>query len=43
MHKWKPADAWIGSARPAPEASFLDAPRASVLAAASGGGANSVD
>ena len=43
MHKWKPADAWIGSARPAPEAGFLDAPRASFLAAASGGGANGVD
>jgi len=43
MHKWKPADAWIGSARPATEAGFLDAPRASFLAAASGGGANGVD
>jgi hypothetical protein len=39
MHKWKPDDAWIGSARPSSDANVLDAPRASLYAAASGSGA----
>jgi hypothetical protein len=39
MHKWKPDDAWIGSARQLDGANLLTASRASVLAAASGSGA----
>jgi hypothetical protein len=39
MHKWKPDDAWIGSARPLGGASLVTASRASALAAASGNGA----
>ena len=40
MHKWKPDDAWIGSARQlGGGANLLTATRASVLAAASGSGA----
>jgi len=39
MHKWKPDDAWIGSARQSSDASLLTAPHASLYAAASGGGA----
>lgn len=44
MHKWKPDDAWIGSARPTSEASFLDASsHVPFMAVASGPGANSAD
>ena len=43
MHKWKPADAWIGFARPSPEGDFVDAPRAPLMAAASGTGAAGAD
>jgi hypothetical protein len=39
MHKWKPDDAWIGSARPSGDANVLDTPRASLYAAAGGSGA----
>jgi hypothetical protein len=39
MHKWKPDDAWIGSTRPSSDANVLDAPRASLYAAAIGSGA----
>ena len=33
MHKWKPDDAWIGSARQSSDANLLSASRASLLAA----------
>jgi hypothetical protein len=39
MHKWKPDDAWIGSARQSSDANLLSASRASLLAAAIRGGA----
>jgi endogenous inhibitor of DNA gyrase (YacG/DUF329 family) len=39
MHKWKPDEAWIGSARQQAEPNLLSASRASLLAASSGGGA----
>jgi endogenous inhibitor of DNA gyrase (YacG/DUF329 family) len=39
MHKWKPDDAWIGSARQSSDANLLSASRGSLLAAAGGGGA----
>src|ERR1700676_629196 len=39
MHKWKPDDAWIGSARQSSDASLLSASRASLFAASSGNGA----
>jgi hypothetical protein len=38
MHKWKPDDAWIGSARQPGDASLLTASRASIFAASSGDG-----
>jgi hypothetical protein len=39
MHKWKPDDAWIGSARQSSDASVLNASRAPLYAASSGNGA----
>jgi len=39
MHKWKPDDAWIGSARQSSDANLLNASRASLFAASSGNGA----
>jgi hypothetical protein len=39
IHKWKPDDAWIGSARPSGDAGLLDAPRAPMLAVSTGNGA----
>jgi hypothetical protein len=38
MHKWKPDDAWIGSARQSSEADLLNASRASLAVATSRGG-----
>jgi hypothetical protein len=35
MHKWKPDDAWIGSARPSGDAGLLNASRAALHAASS--------
>jgi hypothetical protein len=37
MHKWKPDDAWVGSARPVGGAGLVTASRASLLAAAGTG------
>jgi hypothetical protein len=39
MHKWKPDDAWIGSARPSGDAGLLNASRAALHAASSRHGA----
>jgi hypothetical protein len=39
MHKWKPDDAWIGSARQSSDANLLNASRASLYPALSGDGA----
>jgi len=39
MHKWKPDDAWIGSARQSGDANLLNASRASLYPASSGDGA----
>jgi endogenous inhibitor of DNA gyrase (YacG/DUF329 family) len=39
MHKWKPDDAWIGSARQSSDASLLTASRAPLYAASSRDGA----
>jgi hypothetical protein len=39
MHKWKPDDAWIGSAGQPRDANLLSAVRAPLLAAASRNGA----
>jgi hypothetical protein len=39
IHKWKPDDAWIGSARPPSDAGLLNASRAPLLAATTGNGA----
>jgi hypothetical protein len=39
MHKWKPDDAWIGSARQSGDANLLNASRAPLFAASSGNGA----
>jgi hypothetical protein len=39
MHKWKPDDAWIGSARQPGDASLLGAPRAALYATSSRDGA----
>jgi hypothetical protein len=43
MHKWKPDDAWIGSARQSSDASLLNASRASLYAASSGNGVKTPD
>jgi hypothetical protein len=39
MHKWKPDDAWIGSARQSSDANLLNPSRVPLLAASSGNGA----
>jgi endogenous inhibitor of DNA gyrase (YacG/DUF329 family) len=39
IHKWKPDDAWIGSARPSSDAGLLNVSRAPVLAASDENGA----
>ena len=38
VHKWKPDDAWIGSARPPGGANLVTASRASMLTAGEGAG-----
>jgi hypothetical protein len=38
MHRWKPDDAWIGSARPSGGANLVTASHASLLAASGNGG-----
>jgi endogenous inhibitor of DNA gyrase (YacG/DUF329 family) len=39
MHKWKPDDAWIGSARQSSDASLLNASQAALYAASGRDGA----
>jgi hypothetical protein len=39
IHKWKPDDAWIASARPSSDAGLLNASRAPLLAVSGGNGA----
>jgi hypothetical protein len=43
IHKWKPDDAWIGADRPPTDAGLLDAPCASLMAAASRAGVKTAD
>jgi hypothetical protein len=43
MHKWKPDDAWIGSARPSGDGKFVPASRTPLMMASGSGGAKPPD